>query len=298
MKRIAVLTLFMHAQLANAQLDQCKAMSPFLMQLKVDPGKSYFSTSEKHEMGLMLLESTKPGDPSASITKRYQHPSWKSAGYLGAIATDEMGNLYVLPTAKVNMLHNPLEMQNSVYMVDATSGVMQPFISLPGNLHATTRNPFGTLGSFYDCSSKQLFVSTVAGSDERTEVGKVYALDVKTKKLTMIMKDKDIYGLALHIIQGKRVLFLSSARTADLYSLELDQSNHPAGSLTKVLNIEGLGPRGDDRIRKIRFLPNGNMVLYTVMFYYNLTAPSEEQQSKLTYQWIPETQQWKLTQMQ
>lgn len=295
---LVVCMLIFYSDQLLAQLDQCKGIAPFLTQLGFDPARCYFTTSEKHDMGLMLLESSQPGNPNARITKRYQHPSWKSAGFLGAIATDEAGNIYVLPTAKVNLLHNLPALQNTIYKVDANTGVMDAFLSLQGGDKVGPKNPFGLLGSFYDCSTKQLWVSTVAGSHEGREIGKVYAVDVKTRKTTLILENKDIYGLAIHLVQGKRTLFLSSARSSNLYTIELNGENKPIGKLTQVLSIQGLGPRGDDRIRKIRFQSNGNMILNTVMFYYNLTAPSEEQQSKFIYQMNPSSQKWDLIQIQ
>ena len=79
-------------------------------------------------------------------------------------------------------------------------------------------------------------------------------------QITTLIDHKDIYGLALHIHQGKRILYLSSARASKLYSMELDDRNNPIGSLKEEFSISGLGPRGDDKIRKIRFTSDGKML--------------------------------------
>lgn len=281
----------MHIKLL-AQLDQCKGVPQYMMRMGFNPQQSFLSSSEKFIMGLVLLQTEQSGNPNSRVVKRIQKESWKNKGYLGAISTDEKGNSYVLPTANVNMLYNKPEFQNSIYKLDSETGELELFINLPTSILPGAKNPFGLLGSFYDCSSRNLIVSSVAGSDEKNEIGKVYAVDVIRKTYKILIEDKDIYGLAIQNIQGKKYLFLSSARTGDLFSIELDQQLNPKGKLKRELSIQGLGPRGDDRIRKIRFNSNGQMQLFTAMFYFNLTAPSEVQKGTMLYQWNSVKKQW------
>lgn len=277
------------------QLDQCKGLPPYFLKKGINPQKAYLSTSEKFLVGISLIESEQPGNPNAKIIKVIQDSSWTDKGFLGAICTDQSGNSYVLPFAKVNLLKNPLEKQNTIYKVDANTGWMSPYVQIPMDKLPGSFNPFGLLGSFYDCSTSQLIVSTVAGSSEKREIGKVCKIDIKTKEITTLIDHKDIYGLALHILQGKRILYLSSARASKLYSLELDDRNNPIGSLKEEFSISGLGPRGDDKIRKIRFTSDGKMQLFTLLFYYNLTSPSEEQQNQMYFVYNPIKKNWKLS---
>jgi len=276
------------------QMDQCKGLPAYFAKMGINPSRAYLSTTERNLVGMALIESEQPGNPNARIIKIVQDKSWKDKGYLGAICTDHFGNSYVLPSAKVNMLQNPFEKQNNIYKVDANSGKMEEFVKIPMERLPGSFNPYGVLGSFYDCSTKQLFVSSVAGSDEKREMGGVYTVDVLTKKIKKIISNKDIYGLALHVHLGKRILYMSSARESKLYSIEVDANNNPTSSLREEFSIQGLGPRGDDKIRKIRFTKDGRMQLSTVLFYYNLTAPSEEQQSTMTFDFDHGDNQWKL----
>ena len=278
-----------------AQMDQCKGLPAYFSKMGINPSKAYLSTTERNLVGMALIESEQPGNPNARIIKIVQDKSWKDKGYLGVICIDYFGNSYVLPLAKVNMLQNPFEKQNNIYKVDANSGKMEEFVKIPMERMPGSFNPFGVLGSFYDCSTKQLLVSTVAGSDEKREIGGVYTVDVLTKQIKKIISNKDIYGLALHMHAGKRILYLSSARESKLYSIELDATNNPTGSLKEEISIHGLGPRGDDKIRKIRFTKDGRMQLFTVLFYYNLTSPSEEQQSQMFFTYEPANKNWKLS---
>ena len=181
------------------QLDQCKGLPPYFLKKGINPQKAYLSTSEKFLVGMALIESEQPGNPNAKITKVIQDSSWTDKGFLGAICTDQSGNSYVLPSAKVNLLKNPLENQNTIYKVDANTGMMNAYVQIPMDILPGSFNPFGLLGSFYDCSTSQLIVSTVAGSSENREIGKVCKIDIKTKEITTLIDHKDIYGLALHI---------------------------------------------------------------------------------------------------
>ncbi|HRH99639.1 MAG TPA: hypothetical protein PK006_01190 [Saprospiraceae bacterium] len=292
--RFGILFFSLFSNHLVAQLDQCKGVPIYMTKMGFNPEQSYISTSERNVMGLVIMQSDQPGNPRAKIIKSAQAPSWKKWGYLGAITTDEHGNSYILPAAKVNMLYNKVEYQNTIYKLDAMSGELQQFISLPMEIKPGAKNPFGLLGSFYDCSNHLLIVSTVAGSDEKKERGKVYIVDPIKKTYKVIFENKDFYGLAVHVHEGKKFLFLSSARSGDLYSVEVDQMNQPIGNLKKEFSINGIGLRGDDRIRKIRFTGTGQMILNTVLFYYNLTAPSEEQVGRFTYQWNKEKKTWEL----
>ena len=42
------------------------------------------------------------------------------------------------------------------------------------------------------------------------------------------------------------------------------------------VSIEGLGPHGDDRARKIRFNEQGEMTLSAIEFFYNLSNPPNQ----------------------
>lgn len=279
---------------ASAQLDVCKSVPPYFSKLGFDSQLSFLSTSENNIVGLVLLQSDQPGHPNATVSKRFQDDSWKSKGNLGAISTDHKGNSYVLPTAKVNILLNPPHQQNTIYKVDGITGRMTDFISLPMDITPGSKNPFGLLGSFYDCSKGQLFVSSVAGSDEDNQRGIIYCINTTTRKVNIILRQFDAYGLAVHYQEGRRILYISSARESKLFSMELDEHNNPVTKLKQEFSFLGVGPRGDDKIRKIRFTRDGKMQLFTILFYFNLTAPSERQQSKLTYIFDKQTQLWKL----
>ncbi len=64
-------------------------------------------------------------------------------------------------------------------------------------------------------------------------------------------------------------------------------------SIRKELSLEGYGPRGDDKARKIKF--NGNqLVVNGTAFHYNLQASSEKPETVYTFVWLPKQKKWGL----
>jgi hypothetical protein len=64
-------------------------------------------------------------------------------------------------------------------------------------------------------------------------------------------------------------------------------------SLRKELSLDGYGPRGDDKARKIKF--EGNQLVITgTAFNYNLQASSEKPETVYTFVWMPQQKKWGL----
>jgi len=278
----------------SAQLDNCKVASEFLIKKSININNVVFSTSEKNVKGLIAFELNKVGDLNSGIKKSFQDTSWTNKGVLGALSFDHFGNVYVVPSPNVNTLENPPHLQNTVLRVDARTGQLAPFISLPMERLPNQQNPFGLIASFFDCSNKHLIVSSLAGSTRKEEFGKVYVIDILKKSFKIILENTDAFGLAIHEFGATRKLYFGSPRNGNLYSLELDKQNNPIGKPVIELSLDGYGRRGDDRIKKIRFSADGKMTLTTAMFYYNLTAPSEAQQGKVVLQLVPTTGKWQI----
>ena len=68
-------------------------------------------------------------------------------------------------------------------------------------------------------------------------------------------------------------------------------------SKRKELTLEGYGPRGDDKARKIKFSGN-QMIVSGTAFNYNLQASSEKPETVYTFIWLPKEQKWGLIQYQ
>jgi hypothetical protein len=291
---ISTLLLFScKEEVVEYQSNDCKSQSPFIQKLGFDQGRSALSTSEKNKLGLFLIQFNLKGDTSNGGRKTYQHPSWKKAGFLGPIQTDPIGNIFVGPVPVINLIDNPPEKQNTIYKVDATTGEMNIFAELPLVSSDSINNPYGILGFAYLCETNMLYVSTVQGSTRGNEKGIIYALDAMTGEVKDKIGNFDALGMGISYISGKRVLYISSARNSDVFSVVLDNNGKFTQKPEPSFSIVGLGPRGDDKVRRIKFdKANGNMKISAIEFNYNLTAPTEKQESVYTYNWSETDRKW------
>jgi hypothetical protein len=272
--------------------NDCKSQPAFIKSISFDPARSAFSTSENKIKGLCLIQFNTKGDTSNGGKKVYQHPSWKSAGALGPIQLDPQGNCFVGPIPLINLIDNPIAKQNTVYKVDAQTGEMKVFAELPIVDSISPTNPHGILGFAYLCESNILYVSTVQGSTRQKQNGFIYALDANTGNIIDKIAGIDALGIGISYIEGRIKLYLGSARTPDIFSVNLTKDGKFKGDPSLEISMSDIGPRGDDKARKIRFDKNGNMQVYAIEFNYNLTAPTEKQESRFNFTWNEEEKKW------
>jgi hypothetical protein len=282
-------------EVVDYQTNDCKAQAPFIKKLGYDPSRSVLSTSEVRKMGLFLIQYNKNGDTTNGGRILYQHPSWKSAGWLGPIQLDPQGNVFIGPVPVINLIDNPPTKQNTIYKIDAQSGEMKLFAALPLISKDSINNPYGILGFAYLCETNTLYVSTVQGSTRSKENGCVYALDATTGVVIDKIENIDALGMGISYMAGKRVLYISSARNSDVLEITINDKGKFTKKLQVALSITGLGPRGDDKVRRIKFdKATGTMKLHAIEFNYNLTAPTEKQESIYSYNWNEAEKKWSL----
>ncbi len=274
------------------QTNKCSVQPPFIRTAGFDPARSALSTSEKRTQGLVLIQLGLPGDTGSNIRQVFQYPSWKMAGTMGPIQIDPVGNVFVAPVPTINMLTNPTEKQNIVYKVDRLTGEMKQFVSLPLPSNIPQSNPYGILGMAYLCEADILYVSSVMGSEINQEKGKIYALDPASGKVLDTYEDMDVIGLGITYITGQRRLYMASARTPDIYSIQLKQDGTFGGKAQIEFSIADQVANSNERVRKIRFDNNDHMELHTVAFNYNLSAPTESKETVLRLMYDPEIKKW------
>jgi outer membrane protein assembly factor BamB len=185
-----------------------------------------------------------------------------------------------------------LDKQNIIYKVDSRTAEMAPFVKIPAPPVANNKNPYGLLGLYFDCSAKILYASSIYGSDEHDERGVIYAIDPKTGKVMDSYKGIDAMGLCVGGITGQKKLYIGSSRTTNVYSIELLKNGKFTGSLNQEFSLDMLGPRGDDKARKIRFDINGTMLVSGIEFNYNLAAVTEKQETLYRFRYNNEEKKW------
>ena len=246
------------------------------------------STAERAVKGLILYDPQPDG-----TTRPYQHPTWQAAGYLGPNAIDRDGNIYVAPAPRVNLIDNPPMDQNKIHKVDTSTAVMTEFINLPAVQAPSMSNPYGVLGLSYDCDTHSLYASSVAGSTRRAENGRIFRIDLGTGKVASVVEGVDAIGVAaFNGSRGKR-LFFGSARTQDVRSVALDAQGNFSGPPRVEFSLQGLGPEGNDKVRKITFERGLEMVVNGTKFNYNLAPPPAQQRpTAYRFQYDPAADAW------
>ncbi|MDP1971628.1 hypothetical protein [Sediminibacterium sp.] len=299
---LLVLWLFIFPNIGFAQreIKPCQQEPAFIKTLGYDPLWTALSTSEKTYIGISLIAFEKKVGQSAPTAQTpkleiYQHPSWKTAGYLSTISFDRFGNVYTVPAPLISMLYNRTEKLNTIYKIDANNGEMNEWINLPFVAKPSSQNPYGLLGINYDCQDHFLVASTVSGSDRYNERGIIYLINPTTKKMTDSIKNFDAMGLGFGIDElNKKRLYYGSARSGNIFSVVVNQKGKiEKKTIRKELSLEGYGPRGDDKARKIKF--NGNQLLVNgTAFNYNLQAASEKPETLYTFTWLAKEKKWGL----
>jgi hypothetical protein len=243
-----------------------------------------------NKKGLVLYDP--PATPGGQPAHVYQHATWSSAGYLGPLTSDKSGDIYVAPAPRVNLYDNPPEKQNTVYRVDAVTGVMAEFIALPAAATPSPTNPYGVLGLAYDCDTHSLYASSVAGSTRGQEVGRIYQVDLHTGKVGSQVDGIDAFGLGIFNGSSGKRLYFGSARVSEIRSVALANDGTFSGTSRLEVALTGWGPDGDDKARRIIFDQHNVMVVRGMQFEFNLIASSERRQTDYRLRYDPGADGW------
>lgn len=287
MKTLFFFGVLVFPQLLLSQVtpsNTCKQTPPLARKLGFTNTVA-ITTSYPGKKGLIMAD---PGN----MTKYFQDSSWALKGNLGSFSTDENGNIFVLPAPHVDLNDNPPSNCNDVYKIDGSTGKLSLFVKLPGLIIDNPNNAYGVLGIAYHCKFKCFYVSTVNGSTRKNEIGRIYQVSSESGKILDSIIQFDAYGLSAMTIGEDDYLFSGATRNSNLYQLRLNKKGGFVNEQPEpILSIAGLGSRGDDRIKKIDF-DTSKFVLIVKgnEFNFNLSAPSESQQSTYFFSW--DGQKW------
>jgi hypothetical protein len=270
----------------------CNSLPPFARALGYDESAVLDTQAGENRKGLVLY--SRPASPEQQPTDVYQHPSWTSAGFLGQTATDKFGNIYAAPAPRISLFDNPPEKQNTLYKVDANTGVMAEFLPLPWAAAPSPESPYGLLGLAYDCDTHNLYASSVAGSTRLNEVGRIFHIDLNTGRVASQLEATDAFGLAVfNGVSGKR-LYFGSARQSEIRSVALAEDGRFAGVSRLEVSLAGWGAAGDDKARRLDFTVRNTLIVRGVEFTFSLIARSDRPQTTYTLNYDPNTDTWRL----
>ncbi len=244
-------------------------------------------------MGLVLIEMPAPGSTKAK--RIWQHDTWKNAGWLGPMVVSDKGEIWVAPVPVINVLDNKPEEQNRLWKTNKKTGALEMVIDLPRPDSAFNgNNAFGLLGLGYDCENSVLYASSVSGSTISHQKGRVFAINTLNNTILGRLDSLDAFGLGMGTVLSEKRLYYGSARDGSIYSIGVQANGNFMDKPRFEFSLEGLGPRGDDRARKIRFAPDGTLTIHGIEFYFNLTAPTEKQETVYRFQYNEQNSRWML----
>lgn len=268
----------------------CRKPAKFVSKQGFNPNKSAFSTSDAIYKGLVLVSM--PNFNGDTSIKKWQHPSWSKFGWLGPITTDKDGNVYAAPIPKINTLDHKTSEINKVLKVSTETAELTLLTQLPVPDSSSQVVAYGVLGVYYDCHGDKLYVSSVSGSTRDKENGALYVLDIKDGKILDKIEGIDAMGLCVGGITGEKKLYFGSARNSYVNSILLDKAGYFKGKVQPEFTLDLLGPRGDDKARRIRFDQNGNMNIQGIEFNYSLSAQSEKPETNYLFSYNSSKKIW------
>jgi hypothetical protein len=300
-RKIVFLLLIISATSCNNMTDEeigqigilpCKKPAPFIKKLGFDPSFSAFSTTEHTQKGLVLIQFPKNAADTFG-KKMYQDSTWKQFGYMGSITTDNDGNTYTAPIPMVNNLEVPITEMNKIYKVNSVTGKMELFCNLPKPINGADIVPFGILGVYYDCHGKKLYAASVSGSTRDEEKGVIYVIDIATTKVVDELKGYDAAGIFVGGTTGEKRLYFGSTRKPNIYSVALNKDGlFKNTTINTELTLDNLGPRGNDKARRIRYDKLGNLIIYGVEFNYSLAAQSNKPETGYQFNYNEAEKKW------
>lgn len=225
--------------------------------------------------------------------RSYQHESWDDGGYMGAMAFDEAGNIYLAPTPRQSLADNPLAGATTLWRVDGRTGVMRPFTTLPGT--ASERNPFGVLGLSYACDLGLLFAGTVIGSTPTVERGGVVALTTDGQLRARPLDGLDAMGVTVVRADRRYLLLAGLARRPAIVAVPLDGRGYATGSPVEIIDLTAGGASASERARKLRFA-DGELSVDLVPFNYTLqvNASGTSPLRRAVWRYDAPARQWKV----
>lgn len=268
----------------NIGLSPCAARPPYAAQCPVNGPYAALSTSERTLKGLVLVD--------IQTKQTWQHPSWSTFGSMGPICTDKSGNSYVAPVPVINVLDNSPETQNHIYTVNGQTALMTKLMELPFQHLPNEQNPYGLVGLHYDCHADILFASSILGSDKTNENGVIFIIDPIKKVVLDKLESVDAMGMAIAGVTGQKRLYFGSCRISNVYSIEISAENTFIGEPKFEFSLDMLGPRGDDKARKLIFKEDGTLLIKGISFEYNLAAPTEKLETNYLFQYDRSKQTW------
>jgi len=196
------------------------------------------------------------------------HPKiWEQYEHFSTYATDEKGNIYLVPMPFISILPTTFNLQKNIYKLNSQTGKISIFMHFE-DVHPSARNPYGINAIAYDCEDKTLWVSAIDESDYQSQKGVIYHINPQTKEILQKLEGVDVLSMALLKSEKGKFLLVGSARDNGLYAYAINK-----GKLTKPTKLLELH-NANEHIRKIKVTNKNELELQSIPFSYTLIAQS------------------------
>ncbi len=236
--------------------------------------------------GLKIIEARKNG-------KVLQNKDWSKAGTLGPYTLDKNGVIYTAPIPFVNLRDRPMSIYNQILKIDERTGEMEDFMHLPPAAEPTQENAYGIVGMSYDCTNHSIYVSSLAGSGAESEVGRIFHIDLATKKILHQLDGFDALGLGIFNMKSGKKLFLGHARSPEIYSIDLDEKGDFVGKPKFEFSLAAMEGGSYDNAHRIRFLRDNIMKIKGIEFSFSLIAASDPQRNIYLFDYDSAADKWR-----
>jgi len=203
--------------------------------------------------------------------------SWERFDYFGSYALDRDGNLFLTPMPFISIKPTTFNLQKNIYKLDSKNGKLSIWKNIDEVIPSPT-NPFGIIAIEYDIKNHSLFISAIDKSDYNTQRGRLYYIDIKTKKILQKIEGYDL--LSLKLIDTNRGTFLlgGSARENIVYAFEINKTKISKVP-KKLFSLYDI----NERARKITIYKDNHLLIKTIPFSYNLIAQTQNGSIRKSY---------------
>ncbi len=201
--------------------------------------------------------------------KRVIHQKeWERYGSFGTYTLDKNGNLYLAPIPFISIEKDTFKNQKWIYKLDSKNKKLTKWLKIDEVL-ASGANPYGVISIDYDCDDNTLWVSAIDKSNYQEEKGRLYHIDIKTKKILEKYEGYDFLTIKILKTSKAKYLIGGSAREPSVLAWEI--KDHKLSKLpTKLFEILKINLR----VRKIHIKSKNMLILEAIPFSYSLIAQS------------------------
>ena len=216
------------------------------------------------------------------------HPEqWKQYEHFSTYASDELGNIYLVPTPFISIHPTTFNLQKNIYKVESKTGKLSIFMHFD-DVVPSANNPYGINAIAYDCDDKTLWVAAIDESNYGSQKGVIYHINPQTKEILQTAEGFDVLSMTILRSEKGKYLLVGSARDNGLYAYGISK-----GKLSptphKLLEL----PSANEHIRKIKVKGKNLLELQSIPFSYTLIAQTAKQ-DRTFYKvlWDSPTKSW------